>query len=141
MRDMQQREGMESGRTGTAIEHRWGGRIACHAQVGILWEAELRGVGRMRDVSASGAYIETPMALPLYSQVAISVRDAEGHARPALRAIVVRTESDGVGVEWRETVEGPVCPALGCTTLCAAAEEACGPGSQSVSSVQPIRDR
>ena len=121
-----QHESMESERAGAVIEHRWGGRIACHARVGISMDSELCGDGHMRDVSSSGAFIQTALAVPLYSQVAIAVLDAQGHVRPAMRAIVVRTESNGVGVEWRETVNGPVCPALGCTTQCEAADAARG---------------
>ena len=120
-------EGMES-EAGVAIEHRWGGRIVCHAHVQLSAERDVSGTGRMRDVSMSGAFIETKLPLPLYSQAVIEIVNEDGTIREhAIRVTVVRTESNGVGVEWRETVEGPVCPALGCTHLCAAAEKVFGP--------------
>jgi hypothetical protein len=123
-----ERKGMEGEQAGIAIEHRWGGRIACCAHVQVSAENELSGDGRMHDVSLSGAFIETKLPLPLYSQAAIGIVNEDGSVRePAIRVTVVRTESNGVGVEWRETVEGPICPALGCTTLCLAAEKIHGP--------------
>lgn len=119
---------MEADSAGIAIEHRWGGRIACHAHVQLSAENDLSGDGRMQDVSMSGAFIETKLPLPLYSQAEIRIVNEDGSLRePTIRVTVVRTESNGVGVEWRETVEGPVCPALGCTHLCAAAEKILGP--------------
>ena len=109
---------MEGDLAGVGVEHRWGGRIACHAHVRVSAEDDLSGDGRMHDVSMSGAFIETKLPLPLYSQAAIAIVNEDGSVRePAIRVTVVRTESNGVGVEWRETVEGPVCPALGCTNL------------------------
>src|SRR5262245_17314903 len=95
-------------------ENRWGSRIACHARVEVSATGPgLRGTGRMRDVSGSGAFIETPLAVPLYSQILVALLNERGvPGQNCAHATVVRTEFDGVGIEWREILNSPICPAL-----------------------------
>ena len=101
------------------MEHRWGQRMPCRAVVQLA----RTGVGassRVRNVSLSGAFIETTVDLPLYSRLALSVMGNESAKHPVeIAATVVRVEHDGVGVEWCETPAGSICPVLGCIRRCA----------------------
>jgi hypothetical protein len=105
------------------MEHRWGRRIPCGARVRISAGAGLSGSGRMRDVSISGAYIEAPLAMPLFAPVEIATLHDDGHVRRALHGTVTRRDASGVGIEWTETAPGAICPLLGCVKPCAAATE------------------
>ncbi|MBC8024878.1 MAG: PilZ domain-containing protein [Steroidobacteraceae bacterium] len=100
------------------MEHRWGRRIACGAPARLSVGAGITGAGQLRDVSLSGAFIETVLELPLFAQVTVSVGETE------VQASVVRIDADGVGVEWMETEQRAICPLLGCVSLCAAARTA-----------------
>jgi hypothetical protein len=98
------------------MEHRWGRRIPCGASARLEAGRDgTLGVGRLRDVSLSGAFIETTLKLPMFASIAVSVRGTE------VRASVVRITEDGVGVEWCEMAPHAVCPLLGCASPCAAA--------------------
>ncbi len=105
------------------MEHRWGRRIPCGTAVRLSASPGLAGMGRLRDVSMSGAFVETPLRLPLFSTVEIAMppREDAGGRDIEVAAIVVRTDGDGAGVEWLEMPAAPICPLLGCTVPCAAA--------------------
>ena len=61
----------------------------------------------MRDVSLSGAFLETTLPLPLFSQIAIAVRRDDGSTHlMEFTATVVRSDLGGVGIEWCEPVSG-----------------------------------
>ena len=103
------------------MEHRWGQRKRCRARVYLSAGAEVSGTGRLRDVSSSGAYIETTLHLPMHSRVMLNVRGNESATYEVdIAASVARVDNDGIGVEWYETPAGSICTLLGCTTLCAA---------------------
>ncbi len=107
--------------TKPSLEHRWGERIACRALVRMSAGAGIAGPGRVRDVSSSGAFIETALALPVNARVVMWVTGNESATRVVeIFASVVRAERDGVAVEWCETPEGSICSVLGCATRCAA---------------------
>ena len=97
------------------MEHRWGRRIACGASVQLSIADGIGGAGRLRNVSTSGAFIETALELHPLTRIAIRLRDVE------ILAAVARIARDGVGVEWCETPARAICPILGCTQPCAAA--------------------
>jgi hypothetical protein len=104
------------------LEHRWGRRIPCHAALQLRAPDGSITLARLRDLSTSGAFIETTRMLAICSPVDVAILDADGvPRRQILKAMVVRRAVDGLGIEWNETPAGPVCPALGCTTTCAAA--------------------
>jgi hypothetical protein len=77
------------------MEHRWGRRTS-------LWTpVELRSDtgparGRVRDASASGAFIETELRVEVGGRVEIEFRGAW------LAASVVRTDVEGFALEWYE---------------------------------------
>lgn len=103
------------------MEHRWGQRITCRAAVQLSAGKGIGGAGNMRDVSSSGAFIETAVDLPVYARLALSVMGNEPARDPVeIAATVVRVERDGVGVEWCDTPAGSVCSEFGCTTRCGA---------------------
>ena len=103
-----------------AMEHPWGRRRSCRARVSVSAGVSVNGSGQLRNVSMSGAFLETPLRLPLFSQVAIAVlRDDGARLGTEFTATVVRHDPQGVGIEWGEGAEGPVCHMLGCATHCA----------------------
>jgi hypothetical protein len=106
------------------MEHRWGQRRRCRARVCVSGGAGVGGTARVRDLSISGAFLETALPLQLYSQIALAVlRDDGSKHLFEFTAAVVRTTPDGVGIEWCEPVAGSVCQLLGCALECGAARE------------------
>jgi hypothetical protein len=85
------------------MEHRWGTRVAIDLPVRISTEG-LTGTGVLRNVSASGAFIETALPLAVLTMVRIHIpRDeACGTSHKDAWCFVVRQEARGVGVEWCE---------------------------------------
>ena len=105
-----------------AMEHRWGVRRACRARVHVSAGAGVTGTARLRNISMSGAFLETTLPLPLFSPVAIAVlNDCGSRHLVEFSATVIRAEPGGVGVEWCETADGSICGLLGCALDCAAA--------------------
>jgi hypothetical protein len=104
------------------MEHRWGQRKPCRARVRVSAGAGVAGIAQVRDVSISGAFLETALHLPLFAQIDIAVvrNDGSTHATE-FAASVVRTVPGGVGIEWCEPVTGSICCRLGCTMKCGAA--------------------
>ena len=102
------------------MEHRWGRRIPCSASVLIAAGAGVTGTGRLRDVSTSGAFVETTLDLPLLAQVTIAVLRVGAAAidGPGTRANIVRRASGGFAVEWCEIQAGTICEQLGCAAAC-----------------------
>ena len=104
-----------------SMEHRWGQRMPCQARVRLTVGLEFHGAGHVRDISSSGAFIETALELPVNSRVELLVLGNESATHAVeFKATVVRVDRDGVGVEWCETPAGSICAAVGCTTRCAA---------------------
>lgn len=85
------------------MEHRWGGRVAVDRSVRIS-SAGITGTGTMRDLSISGAFIET--SLPLSGMVTVRIWNPGGangrQARIEAAGFIVRRETSGFGVEWCE---------------------------------------
>jgi len=108
---------------GPRMEHRWGRRKPCRASVSVSAGAGVIGTARVRDVSISGAFLETALPLPLFSQIAIAVLPDDATHTLEFMASVVRTEPEGVGIEWCEPVAGSICRLLGCAINCAVSPE------------------
>ena len=99
------------------MEHRFGQRLRCGTAVQLSAGAGLAGPGRLVNVSLSGAYLETPLDLPLFATVEISKAvDRDGAVNRL--ASVVRKDRGGVGVEWCETPTRSICEIFGCTKHC-----------------------
>jgi hypothetical protein len=86
------------------MEHRWGKRIAVDIGVRIsAWPSTI-GVGRIVDVSMSGAWIRAHLNLSVLSRVMIILDSSPaGKQQPSsIGAYVTRTSREGFGVEWYE---------------------------------------
>lgn len=84
------------------MEHRWGQRTSVDLIVSLRGLPGAIGVGRLRDVSTSGAFLQTNLDLPLLSQLYVEL---VGNSSPLAcscegRAFVVRKAFGGVGIEW-----------------------------------------
>jgi hypothetical protein len=103
------------------MEHRWGQRMPCRALVRVSERDGIGGSGRVRDVSSSGAFIETSSRFAVNARLALVVLGNESATHPVeIAAIVVRVGRDGIGVEWCDTPAGAICSVLGCIKSCTA---------------------
>ena len=85
------------------MEHRWGRRIALKIAVQLAMEVGDLMLGQMTNVSISGAFVQTPRAIPLGAQVEVIVQNHRvGRRLERVTAHVVRRTSDGVGIEWSD---------------------------------------
>jgi hypothetical protein len=87
------------------MEHRWGRRTSLWTAVTLRTDLG-NANGRVRNASASGAFIETPCRVTPGSRVDIEFRGAW------LSAHVVRTDDDGLGLEWHEFAPAPIVETL-----------------------------
>ena len=95
--------------------------MPCRAHVQLSADAGFSGAGRVRDISSSGAFIETALALPVYTRVTlVMLGNASATRTVEITASVVRVDGVGIGVEWCDTRDGSICDVVGCTTRCAA---------------------
>jgi hypothetical protein len=77
------------------MEHRWGRRTALWTPVQLRCEAG-PARGRVRDASASGAFIETELRVEAGSRIEIEFRGAW------IAACVIRIDAEGFALEWFE---------------------------------------
>lgn len=87
-----------------SVEHRWGRRQPTNLLVRFLSIPGGTAFGRVLNISATGAYMQTtlnlrPLSLVYLEVVATSVSDSQ--SRPFV-ASVVRRDAGGVGLEWCE---------------------------------------
>jgi len=86
------------------MEHRWGVRRAVDLGVRICGEDETTAVGRLADISISGAYVRTSKTFGLTSRIYIEARANRSRAVVSeplrLAGRVVRQEFMGIGIEW-----------------------------------------
>lgn len=92
------------------MEHRWGFRNLLDMSVSLEGFPNLLALARLRNVSSSGAYIETGAAPPLDSRVLVELgcRADPGGGRCRVPAYVIRRDERGIGVEWCEFAPQPV---------------------------------
>lgn len=85
------------------MEHRWGERIHLDLPVRLELAGELLGMGRLRNASISGAYVETDAGSSVLAtvDVVVPMSRAMGGSQ-ALAASVVRRDEGGLGLEWRD---------------------------------------
>jgi hypothetical protein len=91
------------------MEHRWGRRVRVDIDVQILADPASAGWGRVRDISISGGFIETALKIPVLSTLELTVPAAGRTAARILSAVVVRSDVDGVGVEWLDGESDVIC--------------------------------
>jgi hypothetical protein len=92
------------------MEHRWGQRVTLEVPVTLEVAGRTPGRGVLRNASISGAWIETALELPVFSNLVVSLPShGESAPRPVdLPACVVRRAAAGFAVEWRDMF----CPSI-----------------------------
>ena len=98
------------------MDHRFGRRFECGTPIHIAAGSQ-DGEARLRDVSLSGAFLETSMKLPLFAQVLL-LRTTPAHRVIEMRGSVVRRDATGYGIEWCDTPRAPICQVFGCPHPC-----------------------
>jgi hypothetical protein len=86
------------------MEHRWGNRIAVDIGVRIsAWPSSI-GVGRIVNLSMSGAWIRAHLNLSVLSRVMVILDSSPAGKQEtsSIGAYVTRTSREGFGVEWYE---------------------------------------
>ena len=90
------------------MEHRWGERLKVALPVRIDAACGLVGTGLVINFSVSGAFIASPLPVPLLSQVRVSFRLSartgslwRGNGT-SLEGQVVRRTATGFAIEWCE---------------------------------------
>jgi hypothetical protein len=92
------------------MEHRWGHRHDVIRSVYLRTRGGLaRGV--LRNVSVSGAFIESPLRAPVLTCVQIFVIDSDRvlARRRTIEGQVIRLTHDGFGIEWCQFASDAVC--------------------------------
>jgi hypothetical protein len=86
------------------MEHRWGLRRRVYRSVHVWTVGRVASVGRLRDVSISGAFVETSLPVQPLSRVRFQFKPTahEARSRCTADAQVVRLENHGFAVEWCE---------------------------------------
>lgn len=84
------------------MDHRWGMRMPVSLDVQLICQAGSIAVGRLADVSVSGAFVRTSVVLRLLSHVRIVLVDrlSSGGRPLELSAYVIRQDASGAGLEW-----------------------------------------
>ena len=92
------------------FEHRFGRRIPLEVPVKLMLYGHTMAQGLMREASISGAFIETALELPMFTNlvVVLMATDKAAPGSPELAACVIRRETAGLAVEWRDMA----CPTL-----------------------------
>jgi hypothetical protein len=93
---------------GIQMEHRWGERALLDQPVRLDARPGLIAVGRLRNASLSGGYVETAAIVPLGTRLHVELewiywKRAEHFRIPAY---VVRADENGFGLEWCEFAPG-----------------------------------
>jgi hypothetical protein len=85
-----------------AMEHRWGQRIGVDIPVRVTGHPFTVRVGRLANLSVSGAFVRAECDLRLLSRVnvAIELPQRARHDAPLIAAYVARKSRDGFGIEW-----------------------------------------
>ena len=105
------------------MEHRWGQRVPCEARVRLFADAGITATGRVRDISSSGAFIETAIDLPVHARVMLIILGNDSAAHEVeIAASVARSGGDGMGIEWCETPTRSICAVVCCITPCVASK-------------------
>ena len=99
-----------------STEMRFGQRVELQLPVKLEAGDGAIGTGILRDISISGALIETALELPVFTNLVVTL-PAPGESAPprTLAACVMRRCPTGVGIEWRD---------MACATLTALLRDA-----------------
>lgn len=86
------------------MEHRCGDRRPTNLGVRLILPPREVLLGRIRDLSLSGAFVQTWRELPPMTRVLVELRAAQARkaTRRRIEAFVVRNGATGVGIEWAD---------------------------------------
>jgi hypothetical protein len=86
------------------MEHRWGERIMVDIPVEVSVPPLIIGIGRIINISISGAWISGRFDLPPLARAFVVFDFSLGGASESLpiACFVARVRPEGIGVEWRE---------------------------------------
>jgi hypothetical protein len=108
------------------MEHHWGQRRSINVAVRFFTRPDATGIGRLVNISSTGAFMETQSPLHILSLLYVepidppSINGTSGR----LAATVVRRDATGVGLKWcefaAETTKVYACLAAGSIDLAAA---------------------
>jgi hypothetical protein len=90
------------------MEHRWGNRHEVRHSVRVATHTGVVARGRILNVSMSGALVEAPLPVKLFSYVKVQFNSAADGRPTMLEGQVVRRESTSFALEWREMSPGLV---------------------------------
>ena len=94
------------------MEHRWGQRLVVGAPIRLRGASFGSVPGQLRDASISGAFIETGLKLEPLTRVDVELRP--GHSASwKVPAFVIRSDPEGIAVEWRMVASEAVLTRLG----------------------------
>jgi hypothetical protein len=95
-------------------ERRWGARVEVDLPVRLELSRGRNVAGRMRNASVSGALIECPLELPVFTPLRVEILATPNRVpEPILLAArVVRAEHPHFGVEWRDFEPKSLIPLL-----------------------------
>jgi PilZ domain len=96
------------------MEHRWGRRCELYRMVLLRTAGGEALSARLRDISLSGAYLESTASVALMQPIDVEIRiGSEWQARScAVRGCVVRLDARGVAIEWYDFAPGAICALL-----------------------------
>ena len=96
------------------MEHRWGSRVGVDIPVRITAHKFAVRLGRLVNISVSGAYIRAELEVRMLARIEVSIelpRRAK-HEAPAIAAYVARKLRDGIGIEWCQFAPPPISELL-----------------------------
>jgi hypothetical protein len=86
---------------GNGLEHRWGERVKVNIPVRVESNHLTGAIGRMRNLSLSGALMTSDSDLRLNTLIEVSIALPPPSTRPSvIKALVSRKFNEGVGIEW-----------------------------------------
>jgi hypothetical protein len=90
------------------MEHRWGYRHAANVAVSFALQSGRRsGVGRVLNISTTGAYLQTEMPLRILTLIDLTFIDGLVPRGTRFTACVMRRDQCGVGLEWEAPIRLP----------------------------------
>jgi PilZ domain len=106
------------------MERRLGHRLNHHTGVSLCTTGGRLSQAEIQDLSLSGAFVRTATPGPALSQIELAFPAGSTGKPAAVQAWVIRTASDGIGIEWAEFAPPPVSRLLFAHWAREAAEQA-----------------
>ena len=96
------------------MDHRWGMRVAVDLSVQIFCRPRTVGIGRLANVSVSGAFVRSGFIPPLLARVRVmsAAEKPAGAFWDSVEGYVVRLQREGFGLEWVELAPVGICTLL-----------------------------